>query len=306
MEREAIDTKNNHNPFKLSPKGWWKVVKQVKNEISADKVSIVSAGVAFYAFLATFPAIMALISLYGLTTDPQEIQRQINELSAMMPQQAFEILQQRIDVFLETHGDKLGWGTLFGILFSIWSANKGTNGLLTGVDIAYDTKEDHNIFKQYLMASIFTIGGLAMLILSMILIVGFPALVHKIGLPTYIEDLISWSRWLLLAFLVSIFLCLVYKFAPARDKPKTRWVIPGALFSTFVWLAASYGFSFYVSNFGNYGEVYGSISAVVVLLLWLYITCFIILLGAEINTEIVDHLIDKELNNDNNSTQKAK
>ncbi|MEO2072554.1 MAG: YihY/virulence factor BrkB family protein [Zunongwangia sp.] len=300
MKRENIDTKNKHNPFKLSAKGWWEVIKEVKNEISADKVSIVSAGVAFYAFLAVFPAIMALISLYGLATDPQEIQRQINELSAMMPRQAFEVLQQRVDVFLQTHGDQLGWGTVFGIIFSIWSANKGTNGLLTGVDIAYDTIENHNIFKQYLMASVFTIGGLIMLILSMILIVGFPALVHKIGLPAKLEDLISWSRWLLLAFLVSIFLCLVYKFAPARPKPTTRWVIPGALFSTIVWLAASYGFSFYVSNFGNYGEVYGSISAVVVLLLWLYITCFIILLGAEINTEIVDYLIAEKIEKENN------
>ncbi|MDN3595500.1 YihY/virulence factor BrkB family protein [Zunongwangia endophytica] len=295
MEREAIDTKKEHNPFKLKLKGWWEVLKQIYSEIGEDKVSIVSAGVAFYAFLAVFPAIMALISIYGLATDPQDIERQISELSAMMPKQAFEILQQRIDVFLESHGDKLGWGTLFGILFSIWSANKGTNGLLTGVDIAYDTEQDHNIFKQYLMASIFTVGGLAMLILSMVLIVGFPALVHKIGLPEHLENIISWSRWLILAVLVCIFLCMVYKFAPARKQPALRWVIPGAIFSTLVWLAASYGFSFYVSNFGNYGEVYGSISAVVVLLMWLYITCFIILLGAEINTEIVDHLINVEL-----------
>ncbi|WBL25295.1 YihY/virulence factor BrkB family protein [Zunongwangia sp. HGR-M22] len=298
MEREAIDTKKEYNPFTLNLKGWWEVIKQIKNEIGEDKVSIVSAGVAFYAFLAVFPAIMALISIYGLATDPQDIERQISELSAMMPKQAFEILQQRIHVFLESHGDKLGWGTLFGILFSIWSANKGTNGLLTGVDIAYDTEQDHNIFKQYLMASIFTVGGLAMLILSMVLIVGFPALVHKIGLPGYLEDIISWSRWLILAVLVCIFLCMVYKFAPARKQPALRWVIPGAIFSTLVWLAASYGFSFYVSNFGNYGEVYGSISAVVVLLLWLYITCFIILLGAEINTEIVDFLINEKLSSE--------
>ncbi|WP_417884952.1 YihY/virulence factor BrkB family protein [Zunongwangia sp.] len=300
MIREDIDTKTIQQPFELNPKEWFEVIKQVKNEIGADKVSIVSAGVAFYAFLAIFPTIMVIISIYGWTTDAQEVEKQLQELASMMPKQAFQVLQERIQIFLEANNNKFSFGAIFGVLISIWSANKGTNGLLIGVDIAYDTEKDHNIFKQYAMAIAFTIGGFAMLILSMVLIVGFPAIVHNIGLPDVLADLISWLRWVILAILVSFFLCLVYKFAPAREKPKTRWVIPGAIFSTIVWLIASIGFSYYVSNFGNYGEVYGSISAVVVLLLWLYITCFIILLGAEINTEIVDYLIIKKGKKNNN------
>lgn len=293
MIREDIDTKIKYHPFSLQPKEWFEVIKEVKNEIGADKVSVVSAGVAFYAFLALFPTIMAIISIYGWTTDAQEVENQLQELASMMPKEAFQVLQERIQKFLQVHHQQFSWGAIFGLLLSIWSANKGTNGLLVGVDIAYDTEKDHNIFKQYAMAIAFTIGGVAMLILSMILIVGFPAVLHNIGLPNYLADLISWLRWVILALLVILFLCLVYKFAPARRQPKTRWVVPGAIFSTVVWLIASIGFSYYVSNFGNYGEVYGSISAVVVLLLWLYITCFIILLGAEINTEIVDFLIVK-------------
>lgn len=288
--KEELGEKRIHNPLKIPFSGWKTILLEVKGEIGADSVGVVSAGVAFYTFLAIFPAIMALISLYGLTTDPHQIERQLAEISAMMPDEAFHILQKRIENFIKTSGDSLGWSTVIGILFSIWSANKGTKSLFKGVDIAYDTIEDHSFFKQLGLAAIFTTCGTILIILSMALIVGFPAMIDNLGLPTEIEKLIRWMRWPVLAIIVTFFLCLIYQFAPARPRPKLRWVIIGALFSTIVWLLASWGFSFYVSHFGSYGEVYGSVSAVVILLLWLYITCFIVLLGAEINSEIVDYV----------------
>ena len=282
--------KEIQNPMRISFSGWKTVGKQVVKEIGRDNVSIVSAGVAFFAFLAIFPAIMALISIYGLATDPHQMQHQLTQLASVMPQQAFEILKTRIQNLMATPSNTLGWSTVIGILFSIWSANKGTKSLFVGVDMAYDTIQDRGFFKLNALATLFTLGAIVMLLISMAIIVGFPAFVDKLGLPVVLQNIISWFRWIFLAGLVVYYLCMVYKVAPARAAPRYRWVLPGALISTLLWLIACWGFSFYVSNFGNYGEMYGSISAVVILLLWLYLTCFIILLGAEINSEIVDYV----------------
>ena len=282
--------KKIHNPLKIPLSGWKRIFLEVKDEISADSVSIVSAGVAYYSFLAIFPAIMALISIYGLTTDPQQIERQLSQLSAMMPEEAFHLLHKRIENFIATSGNSLGWSTVIGVGFSIWSANKGTKSLFKGVDIAYDTINDRGFFKELGLSSLFTLCGTILIILSMALIVAFPAFMNQFGLPSQVETLVSWLRWPVLAIIVTFFLCLIYQFAPARKRPKLRWVIIGAGLATIVWLIASWGFSFYVSNFGSYGEIYGSVSAVVILLLWLYITSFIVLLGAELNSEIVDYV----------------
>lgn len=273
------------SPAKIPFSGWKTVSIGVKEQIASDNVAIVSAGVAFYAFLAIFPAIMALISIYGLAIDPQQIQAQLAQLSSMMPEQAFDILQGRVDNLMETSETSLGWGTAIGVLFSLWSANKGTKSLFTGVDIAYNTANARGFFKQNALSLLFTLGAIVLVILSLALIVAFPALVNTFGLPGSLDTIIGWTRWLVLAIIVIFFLSLVYKYAPTKSQPGIRWVLPGATLATVLWLIASWGFSFYVSNFGNYGEMYGSISAVVVLLLWLFLTSFIILLGAEFNSE---------------------
>ncbi len=277
---------NYNNPSKIPFSGWKKIVLSVKDEIGENNVSIISAGVAFYAFLAIFPAIAALISIYGLAMNPQNIQDQISQLYGVMPQQAYEILKGQIEKLMETSGTALGWSMAISILFSIWSANKGTKSLFTGVDIAYDTQNNRGFIKQNGLTLLFTFGAIILVILSMVLIVAFPALVGQLGLPSTVENLISWGRWILLAIVVVWFLGMVYKHAPDKSTSDFKWVLPGALLATLLWLIASWGFSYYVSNFGSYGEVYGSISAVVVMLLWLFITSFIILLGAELNSEI--------------------
>ncbi|MGA9326928.1 MAG: YihY/virulence factor BrkB family protein [Salegentibacter sp.] len=272
-------------PTKISFSGWKTILMGVKDQIGADNVSIVSAGVAFYAFLAIFPAIMALVSIYGLAVSPEQIQHQLMQLSQMMPQQAHALLQEQLKSLLSSSGGALGWGVVVGILFSIWSANKGTKSLFTGVDIAYNTGKTRGFIKQNALTLLFTFGAIILIILSMALIVAFPAFVDKLGFPSQIITLIGWARWVVLALIVVFFLCLVYKYAPAKSPSGFRWVLVGAGLATLLWLIASWGFSYYVSNFGSYGKVYGSISAVVVLLMWLFLTSFIILIGAEVNSE---------------------
>lgn len=275
--------KNIDSPKEIESSGWKKILIRVKDRIGEDNLGIVAAGVAFFAFLAIFPAIVALLSIYGLAVDPQQAQQQISLLSDMMPEEAFSIIEERVENFLETSGTALSWGTILGIFISLWSANSGTKFLFTGTDIAYETDNTRGFIKQNAITLLFTLCAIITLVLSLALIVVFPAIVHTFGLPDNIESLVSWLRWPLLAIIVILVISLIYKFAPARKPPKFKWVIIGAAVATILWLIASWGFSFYVSNFGNYGEMYGSISAVVILMLWLYLTSFIILLGAELN-----------------------
>lgn len=273
-------------PTNISSSGWKKIGIGVKDEIGENNVSIVSAGVAFYAFLAVFPAIGALVSIYGLAMDPQSLQDQLQKISQVMPQQAFEIIQAQLKDVVSTSGSALSWSLTIGILFSLWSANKGIKSLFTGIDIAYGTKDDRGFIKQNALTLLFTLGAILLVILSLGVIVVWPAMVDRIPLPSTIRSLITWIRWLILAALVVFFLAAIYRYAPAKKTPEYKWVLPGALLATVLWLIASWGFSFYVKNFGSYGEVYGSISAVVVMLLWLFLTSFIILIGAELNSEI--------------------
>ncbi|MBD3630484.1 YihY/virulence factor BrkB family protein [Cyclobacterium sp.] len=271
--------------------GWKTILINVKDQIGENNVVIVSAGVGFFGFLAIFPAIMALISIYGFVMDPQQIEEQVSKISSMMPEQTHEILQYRVDQFIQSKGDSLGWGTFFGILLGVWIANIGTKSLFRGINIAYETKSNRGIIKNNGLTLLFTFGAIILIILSAALIVAFPSIVEQIGLPDNIESLISWLRWLIMGLILVGSIGLIYRFGPGRKRPEFKWVIPGAVLASLLWLLASWGFSFYIRNFWNLGEIYGSISAVVFLMLWLFISTFIILLGAELNSEIEQHAL---------------
>lgn len=285
MNKESADKSNKiSSPKEIPFSGWKKILLRVLDRLMGNLIYIVSAGVAFYAFIAIFPAIIAMISIYGLAVDPQMAQEQIQNLAGMMPEEAFSIIETQIQNLVRTTSSALGWGTIIGILVSLWFANNGTKSIFTGLDFAYDTVSERSFIKHNAMTLLFTLCGIILLIISMGFIVVFPAIVQVIGLPGNIESLISWFRWPLLAVIVVAAICWIYKYAPDRETPKFRWVVLGAVVATILWLLASWGFSYYVSNFANYGEMYGSIAAVVILMLWLFITSLTLLLGGELNS----------------------
>jgi membrane protein len=276
-------SKSIGSPKEIDRSGWKKILLRVKDRIKEDQIPIISAGVAFYAFLAIFPGIMALVSIYGLALDAQSAQDQINRLATILPEESISLIEGRIDKLMETSSSALGWGTLFGFLIAIWSSNRGIRSLFTGLDVAYRVENRRNFFKQYAMTLTFTLGAIIVIIVSLAFIVLFPVLVNTIGLPETIESLIKWLRWPLMGIIIISAISLIYKYGPSRDTPGYRWVVLGATVATILWLIASWGFSVYVSNFGNFSEIYGSLSAVVILLFWLFITSFIILAGGELN-----------------------
>ncbi|HEX6982575.1 MAG TPA: YihY/virulence factor BrkB family protein [Balneolaceae bacterium] len=287
-EKDASDQKghNAEKPSQIPARGWKDISLRVKDEFTSDNISIVSAGVAYYFFLALFPTLIAAISIYGLIMDPAQVQQQMSQLGQILPDQASQMFS---DVLKEMAGKAettLGWSLALSLLFSLWSANQGTSAVFTGINIAYDETDERGFFKRTGLTLIFTLGGIIIGIICTAFVVVFPAMIESINMPSFLQTLIEWLRWPLMAAIIIAALGLTYKVATDRDNPKFRWASPGAIIATVLWLLGSFLFSFYINNFGSYDETYGSFAAVIILMLWFYITALIILLGAEINAEM--------------------
>lgn len=282
--------------------GWLDVLKRIKTQVEDDHIAITSAGIAFYFFLSFFPSLVAVISIYGLVNDPQQVEQQMSGLTAVLPEQTHQVISEQLKSIAKSSDKALGWSTALSILLSLWSANKGTKALFEGVNIAYNKEDQRNFFQENAITLLFTLGGMIGGILCMMLIIGFPALADKLSLPELIMTAIDWGRWLLLAIIVILALGLVYKFAPSDHDYTFKWISWGAVLATLLWMLGSWAFSFYIDNFGNFNETYGSAAAVVILMLWLNLTSFIILLGAEINAALKfkraknkDHPVSEEV-----------
>jgi membrane protein len=277
---------NAEKPTQIPPKGWKDIALRVKNRLTKDHVTLVSAGIAFYFFLAIFPSIAAALSLYGLVMEPAQVEHQMSQLVNVLPEQAHQMISDILKQQSEKPGSSLGWSLVLSVLISLWSANKGTKAVFEGINITYDETDGRGFLKRNAVTLIFTLGGIIIGFFAIAMVVAFPALIDKIGLPSTLETIIQFLRWPVLALIVMFALTAVYKVAPNRESPALKWASWGAIIATVFWLAGSLLFSLFVNNFGILDEAYGSFAAVITLMLWFFLTAFIVLLGAEVNSEM--------------------
>jgi membrane protein len=282
---EQLVGKDAEKPTEIPPRGWWQVVRRAFKESSADNVPILAAGVAFFAFLAIFPAMIAAITLYGIFADPETVAAQVRDLSAALPEQAQPILADQLQSVASASGGALGIGLVVSLLAAVWSASSGTGNLLKAVNIAYDEDESRGFLKVRGIALALTLGAIVFLLLTLALVAVVPVVLNVLPLGQVGTILAQVLRWVLLVALVVAALAVTYRIAPDRDQPRFSWVTTGSLVATVLWIIGSVAFSLYVNNFGSYNKTYGAIAGVVVLMLWLYLTSYIVLLGAEINAE---------------------
>ena len=265
---------------------WWQIVKEVALKASRNHLSVVSAGCAYYALFGIFPALTASISLYGLTADPDTVERQFAIFETVLPQQAYTIVIDQVRRIAETSGRTLGWSFGVSLVIALWIANRCTQAMFAALNIAYGEPERRSILRFLASAIGYTViailGGVAMLFA----IVYVPVLFDDTGHPKDFEVLVSYLLWPVFMLVTLFLLALVYRYGPSRENAKWKWITPGSIFAASVWLLASLGFSYYVSNFANYDRMYGSLGAVIILLFWLYISFYIVLLGAEINAQV--------------------
>lgn len=273
-----------HKPSAVPWRGWKDILLRVKSEVVADDISTQAAALAFYGMLAVFPALVALVSIYGLLADPADVERQLNALAVVLPGAARDVISAQLHALVTNSSGSLGIGALAGIVGALWSASSGVASLIKGINLAYDEKETRGFFKTRGLALLFTIALIAFVTVAFALVAVLP------GILGVHEGPIAWAlsiaRWPFLAAGVLLGLGVLYRYAPDRERARWRWVTWGSAIAAVVWLLASVGFSVYVSNFGNYDKTYGTIGGVIVLLLWFYVSSFVILLGAEINSEI--------------------
>lgn len=290
-ERTAIASEPGRGRAATSPwdipwAGWKDILIRTYEQISNDRLLAVAAGVVFYALLALFPAITALVSLYGLFTDPAAIEDQLRELAVGIPGDVMAILSEQIKRIASAGGGQLGFGFIAGLAVALWSANAGMKAMFDALNVAYGEEEERGFIRLNLISLLFTLGGLIFLLVALTALAIIPVALSVLGLEGVWSAAIRWLRWPILLAIVIAGLSVMYRFGPSRREPKWRWVTVGGVVAATVWLIGSGLFSFYLSNFANYNATYGSLGAVIGLLMWMWLTTIIVLLGAELNAEI--------------------
>lgn len=278
--------RNAETPAEIPATGWKDIAFRLKDEIAADRVGLIAAGVAFYGLLALFPAITALIAISGLLVEPNEIVGQLQNLSGVMPEEVITIITKQATAVAGSREGGLGLAAALGILVALYSASKGMASLMQGINVAYDEEEERGFFKLKLVTFALTIFLMIGLLIALLSTLGLPALLAFVDLGQMVELVITGCLWLGLVALTILGLSVLYRYAPSRDAPEWKWASVGAVTGCLMWIVASAGFAFYVSNFGSYNESFGTLAGVIVLLMWFWISAFIILLGAELNAEL--------------------
>lgn len=273
-------------PSDIPKQGWKDVAVRVKGELKEDQVPLLSAGVAFYLLLALFPALAAMVSIYGLVADPGQVARQVADLTAALPESARQLITEQLEGIVQDAGGGIGLALVGGVLAALWSASSGMKHLIGAINAAYDEAETRKFFELRGLALLLTLGAVVFGVVAVGVLAVLPAAIEQTPLGTTGQTIVQIASYPALAVAYGLGLAVLYRYAPDRDEPRWRWVSPGAVVATAVWIVASLGFSFYASNFGSYSETYGSIGAVIVLMLWLVITAFTVILGAELDSEI--------------------
>jgi membrane protein len=272
-------------PQDIPPRGWKDVLVRTWRSISENNIFLVSGGVTYAGLLALFPGLAALVSIYGLLMDPAQIEKQVDALSGVLPQETRQMLSGELHQLISASNGKLGVAAVVGLLLAIWSASRGMSGMITAMDIAYEQPERRGFVRFNLTALLLTAAMMVGGLVAIALVAGLPAAVQLLGVGGTLKWLLLLLEWPLLMVFVMVSLAMLYRYAPDRDEPQWRWVSPGAIVATILWVAGSIAFTVYVTNFGSYDKTYGSLGGAVVMLTWLYLSSFVMLLGAVINAQ---------------------
>jgi membrane protein len=287
LKDEGVDRgRGAEAPGEVPLRGWKDVVVRVFRQMKEDGVPLLAAGVAFFALLALVPSLVAMVSVYGLVADPADIERNIEDVLRAAPSEVRELMSSQLSAIVESEPSGLRVGAAVGLLVALWSASSGVKHLIGAVNLAYDESEGRGFFALRGLALALTVGGIALLVAAVAGLVVAPNALDDSGTEGGVRLALLVVRWPLFAAVALVALAVIYRWAPDRASPRWRWVSPGAVVATIVWVIASVGFSIYTANFSNYNETYGALGAIVVVMLWLFITAYAIIAGAELNAEL--------------------
>ncbi|MBM6596255.1 YihY/virulence factor BrkB family protein [Microvirga pudoricolor] len=284
--REPGRGRSARKPHHIPLLGWKDILLRVWSEVSEDRVSTVAAGTTFFLLLSLFPALAALVSLYGLIADPATISDHLSRMRGYVPAALIDMIGGELQRLIDKRTGTLSFGFISGLLLALWSANSGVRAIFDALNVAYGETEKRSFFQLLLISFVFTIGALCFFIALINVVILLPLLLKYLYLGP-VGDLLMLALPALIMFSVAILgLAVLYRYGPSRAAPKWRWITPGSFAAGIIWLIGSVGFSYYLSNWGNYSATYGSLGAVIGVMMWIYLSLFVVLVGAELNAEI--------------------
>ena len=268
-------------PSDTPARRWKDILLRVWKNIGEDRVILVAAGVTFYCLLAIFPAIAALVAIYGFFSDPSSISSVVDKISGVMPGGALDIIRTQMNQVASQGPSKLGVAFVIGFLVSLWSANAGIKSIFDALNLVYDEPEKRGLIRLNLVSLAFTVAAILFILVAIGCIAALPAVTSS-----QLQGTAQIIRWPILFIVVAVGIALVYRYGPSRAEPQWRWITWGSAFAALAWIAVSIAFSWYAANFGSYNKTYGSLAAIVVFMTWLWLSIAVILIGAEIDAEM--------------------
>ena len=280
-------------PLHIPWAGWKRVIRRTVSEMISDQIGLAAAGCAFYATLALFPAISTLVSLYGLAFDPATVEPQLRVLRDLLPRPAFVLISERVHTLVTQPRGTLTISLIISTLVTLWSSSAGTKSILAALNMAYEEKETRSFIRFQATALTMTLCAILGAALTVALLVFLPAVLDFIprhfgfeAVEAGTQTLLKIGTPLLLLLFVGLSFSLLYRFGPSRRGASWHWITPGSLVATLLWLLASTGFSYYVGHVASYDATYGPLGAVVGIMMWFFVTAYVVLLGAELNAEL--------------------
>ena len=274
------------NPMQIPLSGWKDIFWRIYANIPEHRILAIAAGVAFYALLAIFPGIAALVALYGLFADPSMIGKHLNDFSSVLPGGAIDVVGDQLRRLTNQGHTTLSFAFLFGFVVSLWSANAGMKAMFDALNVVYGEREKRNFIKLNAISLAFTCGGLLLLSLALTALVVLPLIIDYLGLAGAGWWLLALGKWPLLLVVITLAVALMYRYGPSREQARWHWLTWGSAFAAVGWLVVSVLFSWYAANFGSYNKTYGSLGAVIGFMTWMWLSCIVILLGAELDAEM--------------------
>ena len=266
----------------------WTLVNRVSARIGNDNLTLVAAGIAFYAMFSIFPALGALVSIYGLFGDTHVVQTQVQQLTVLLPPETAKLLNDALNALLAKPNASLSSGLYISLAVAIYAARAGTSSLMSGLNVALEQPERRSFLRQNAIALAMTFGAIIFAIVALTAVAVVPIVIDVLPLDEQIKTWLAYSRWPILGIFILLALDAIYRFGPSLENPRWRFLSPGTLLAAGLWIVGSWAFSLYVTRFGSYDKTYGSLGAVIVLLLWFWISALIVLVGATIDSVRAD------------------
>jgi membrane protein len=259
------------------------VVSQLPPRIREHNLTLVSAGVAFYAFLAFVPTLIALVSVYGLVANPDDVQRQVDNVAGALPEEVRSFVEFQLTSITNANARGVSITLVVAIVVALWSASAGMAALVTGLHVAHEEEEPKSFAAKRGKALLLTLGAVIVLAAVIWSLAFLPAFIEDVGLGDTGRLVFGIVRWPVLAAVMVVALGLLYRLAVPEAGERTGLITPGAIVGTALWLLVSLLFAFYTANFASYSKTYGTLASIVVVLLWLFLSALAVLIGAEVD-----------------------